>query len=302
MAGALRPVVLLMLLASVLFVVDGVLDGVYPGGPAWFTGKFRNLAEISYVFAILNTLVAYLVARGSERSLMARIGLSAFFLVERPLTAFLLGPPDKDLPAVIVHIATAVVELVILVSAVRVWRLGHSIGDDEMASLFGLQGPSPMPVPASDQDDPAPRQGAPGLPKRTAWLLGIITILLAAVLVADGVVSGFVPGFASGGREWGLSGDASGWLVYLFAIVVLTVAARAVHGGTLALRLLLATALLFVIERAFSPFALRIVDPIALVLHELGAFVALALALACASAIRAQRANPQDGVASLEAA
>jgi len=304
MAGALRPVVLLMLLASVLFVVDGVLDGVYPGGPAWFTGKFQNLAEISYVFAILNTLVAYLVARGSERSLMARIGLSAFFLVERPLTAFVLGP--KDLPAVVVHVATAVVELVILVAAVRVWRLGHSVGEDEMTSLFGLQSSTPMPVPADDQDDPTPRRGAPGLPKRTAWILGGISIVLAAVLVADGVVSGFapgsIPGFVSGGREWGLSGDASGWLVYLFAIVVLTVAARAVHGGTLALRLLLATALLFVIERAFSPFALRVVDPLALVLHELAAFVALALALACAQAIRGQHSNPQDGVASLEAA
>src|SRR6266581_2746395 len=217
MAGALRPVVLLMLLASVFFVLDGILDGVYPGGPAWFTGKYQNLAEIAYVFAILNTAVAYLVARGSERSLMARIGLSAFFLIERPLTAFILGP--KELAAVVVHLATALVELV---------------------------------------------------------------ILLSAVLVADGLVSGFAPG----GREWGLSGDASGWLVYLFAVVVLTVAARAVHGGTLALRLLLATALLFVIERAFSPFALRVVDPLALVLHELAAFVALALALACASAIR----------------
>lgn len=294
MAGALRPVVLLMLLASVLFVVDGILDGVYPGGPAWFTGKYQNLAEISYIFAILNTLVAYLVARGSERSLMARIGLSAFFLVERPLTAFVLGP--KDLPAVVVHVATAVVELVILVSAVRVWRLGHSVGDDEMSSLFGLQSSTTLPVPESDQDDPAPRPA--GLPQRTAWMLGGIAILLAAVLVADGVVSGFMPG----GREWGLSGEASGWLVYLFAIVVLTVAARAVHGGTLPLRLLLATALLFVIERAFSPFALRVVDPIALVLHELAAFAALALALACASAIRAQRANPQDRMASLEAA
>lgn len=296
MAGALRPVVLLMLVASILFVVDGVLDGVYPGGPAWFTGKYQNLAEIAYVFAILNTLVAYLVARGSERSLVARIGLSAFFLVERPLTAFVLGP--KELPAVIVHVATAVVELVILVSAVRVWRLGHSIGEAEMSSLFGLQSSSPMPVPADDEDEPSPRQGSPGLPQKTAWLLGIITILLAVVLVADGVVSGFVPG----GRDWGLSGDASGWLVYLFAIVVLTVAARAVHGGTLALRLLLATALLFVIERAFSPFALRVVDPIALVLHELAAFVALALALACASAIRGRRANAEGSVASLEAA
>jgi hypothetical protein len=296
MAGALRPVVLLMLVASVLFVVDGILDGVYPGGPAWFTGRYQNLAEIAYIFAILNTLVAYLVARGSERSLIARIGLSAFFVVERPLTAFILGP--KELPAVIVHLATAVVELVILVTAVRVWRLGHSIGEAEMSSLFGLQSSSPMPVPADDQDEPSPRQSSPGLPQKTAWMLGIITLVLAVVLVADGIVSGFVPG----GRDWGLSGDASGWLVYLFAVVVLTVAARAVHGGTLALRLLLATALLFVIERAFSPFALRVVDPIALVLHELAAFVALALALACASAIRGRRANSEGSVASLEAA
>lgn len=296
MAGALRPVVLLMLLASVLFVVDGILDGVYPGGPAWFTGKYQNLAEIAYIFAILNTAVAYFVARGSERSLVARIGLSAFFLIERPLTAFILGP--KEPPAVIVHLATAVVELVILVAAVRVWRLGHSVGDAEMDSLFGLQSSSPMHIPESDQDEPAPRPTSPGLPQKTAWLIGIITILLAVVLVADGIVSGFVPG----GREWGFSGDASGWLVYLFAIVVLTVAARAVHGGKLALRLLLATALLFVIERAFSPFALRIVDPVALALHELAAFVALALALACASAIRGGRGNDDSSVASLEAA
>ena len=74
------------------------------------------------------------------------------------------------------------------------------------------------------------------------------------------------------------------------------------HGGTLALRLLLATALLFVIERAFSPFALRVVDPIALVLHELAAFVALALALASASAIRGRRASSDNSAASLEAA
>jgi len=81
-----------MLVASVLFVVDGIFDGVYPGGPAWFTGKYDNLAEIAYVFAIVNTLVAYFVARGSERSLIARMSLSVFFLIERPLTAFVLGP------------------------------------------------------------------------------------------------------------------------------------------------------------------------------------------------------------------
>lgn len=294
MAGALRPVVLLMLVASLLFIVDGVLDGVYPGGPAWFTGKYQNLAELSYIFAIVNTLVAYFVARGSERSLMARIGLSAFFLFERPLTAFLLGP--KEPPAVVVHLATAVVELVILVSAVRVWRLGHSFAEAEL-DLFGLRSSSPIPVPDSDRDDQS-ASSAPGLPQRTAQILGGITLLLAVVLVADGIVSGFVPG----GREWGLSGDASGWLVYLFAIVVLTVAARAIHGGVLALRLLLATALLFAVERAFSPFAMRVVDPLALVLHVLAAFLALALAIACAHTIRNRRANPPGSVESLEAA
>lgn len=295
MAAALRPVVLLMLVASVLFVIDGVLDGVYPGGPAWFTGKYQNLAEIAYLFAIVNTLVAYFVARGSEQSLLARIGLSAFFLVERPLTAFVLGP--KELPAVIVHLATAVVELVILVSAVRVWRLGHSVGEAEL-DLFGLRSSSPMPVPESDQDDPAPRAAAPSLPKRMEWLLGGIAIALAVVLVAGGLASGFTPG----GREWGFSGEGSGWLAYLFAVVVLTVAARAVHGGILALRLLLATALLLLVERAFSPFALRVVDPLALALHGLGALIALALAVACAYTIRTQRAAARSGLASLEAA
>ena len=60
-AGALRPVVVLMLLASVLFVAAGVLDGVYPGGDAW---DLSNIAAVSYLFAVINTVVAILVARG----------------------------------------------------------------------------------------------------------------------------------------------------------------------------------------------------------------------------------------------
>jgi hypothetical protein len=122
-------------------------------------------------------------------------------------------------------------------------------------------------------------------------------LLLAAVLVADGAVSDFLPG----GREWGVSGESSGWLVYLFAVVVLTVATRAVKGGRLALRLLAITALIFFIERAFSPFALRVVDPVALGLHGLAAFVALAVALSAASAIRGSRSRSERDVA-LEAA
>ena len=127
-----------MLFASVLFVVDGVFDGVYPGGPAWFTGKYENLAEIAYVFAIINTAVAIMVARGSERSLQSRIGLSVFFLVERPITAFALGP--KPIESVVTHFATAGVELLILVTALRVWRLGNAVTDvDTLRTLAGYR-------------------------------------------------------------------------------------------------------------------------------------------------------------------
>lgn len=293
MAGAVRPVVLLMLLASLLFVVDGVLDGVYPGGGAWFTGKYENLAEVAYVFALLNTLVAVLVARGSERSLVARIGLSAFFLLERPITAFALGP--KPAASVAVHFGTALVELVILGSALRIWRLGRSVPSDDLDTLFALE--TPPPAPASEREEIAPPP-PPVLSARSSWLLGVLTLLLAGVFVADGMQAGFVPG----GRGWGVTGEASGWLVYLFAVVALVVSARAVHGGRLALRLLFSTALIFFIERAFSPLALKVVDPIALALHGLAAILALALALATAAAIRASRARSDGGVATLEAA
>lgn len=298
MAGALRPVVILMLLASVLFVAAGVLDGAYPGGAASNLG----LASISYVFAIVNTIVAYLVARGSERSLALRMGLSLFFVVERPASAFLTG--DKSAASVGVHLATAVVELVILVWALRVWRLGHSMETGEMDKLLSFDAPVPMATVEREEpqrtsrtvDAPSTAQGT--LPLRTAWLIGFTTLLLAAVLVADGLVSGFV----ADGREWGVSGESSGWLVYLFAAVLLTVATRAVKGGLLALRLLTITALIFFMERAFSPFALRVIDPVVLGLHGLAAFVALAVALSAASAIRGSRARAEGDVPSLEAA
>ena len=294
MAGALRPVVLLMLVASVLFVAAGVLDGAYPGGPAW---SISDLAVASYAYAILNTIVAVLVARGSERSLALRMGLSLFFVVERPLSAFLVS--EKSAASIAIHLATAVVELIVLATAIRVWRLAHSVGSGEqLDTLFALDGSSPMPAAPAEREEPAPTPAAGALPARTAWLIAIATLLLAAVLVADGLVSGFTPG----GREWGLSGESSGWLVYLFAVVALTVATRAVHGGKVALRLLTVTALIFFIERAFSPFALRVLDPMALALHGLAAFVALAVALASASAIRNSRSRASGDVASLEAA
>ena len=292
-AGALRPVVVLMLLASVLFVAAGVLDGVYPGGDAW---DLSNIAAVSYLFAVINTVVAILVARGSERSLALRIGLSLFFVFERPASALLFA---KSTPSMAVHFSTALVELIILVSAFRVWRLGHSMESGDMDKLLAIdENAAPVAAPASEREETSLSAEGGAISPRSALLIGITTLLLAAVLVADGLVSGFLPG----GREWGLTGDSSEWLVYLFAVVALTIAMRAVHGGKIPLRLLTATALIFFVERAFSPFVLHVLDPVALGLHEVAAFVALAVALSSASALRASRARHESDVASLEAA
>jgi hypothetical protein len=292
-AGALRPVVLLMLFASVLFVVDGFLDGVYPGGPAWFTGRYDNLAEIAYVFAILNTIVAVMVARGSERSLQSRIGLSVFFLIERPVTAFALGP--KPVESIVTHFATAGVELLILVTALRVWRLGNTAPDVD--TLFALEGSTP----AATRPEPGPqarRRGAAAITSRNSWLIGGFAVALAIALVADGVYEGYVPG----GKSWTTSLDGSGWIVYVFAAVVLSVAARAVHGAKLALRALIGVALILFLERSFTPFSMREQDPVVLALHALGAFASLALALVTAAAIRGGSASSRASVSTLEAA
>jgi hypothetical protein len=284
MARAMRPVVILMLLATVLFVVDGVLDHNYANQPIF--EEYKGVGWTSFVFAVANLLMALAVARGSERTLLGRIALSAFFIVERPLTAFILGP--KPIESVVVHFATAIVELIILVGAVRVWRLGHSILPADMDAMFSLDSVGPG-APAAAESAPAPAMAEPvatTVGVRTdgsALLLGVLTLLLAAIFVADGAVAGFIPG----GRDWGLSADSSGWLVYLFAVAILAVATLAVHGGSLALRLLFALALIFFVERAFSPFALKGVGPVQLGLHGIGAFISLALALATAGAIRA---------------
>jgi hypothetical protein len=282
-----------MLLASVLFVVDGVLDGVYPGGPAWFTGKYNNLAEVAYVFAILNTVVAIMVARGSERSLQSRIGLSVFFLIERPVTAFALGP--KPVESVVTHLATAGVELLILVTALRVWRLGNAAPDVD--ALFSLEGSSPTSA-KPEQDVGAARGRTSTVASRNAWLIGGVTLALALALVADGLYEGYVPG----GKAWTTSSDGSGWIVYVFAVVALAVAARAVHGTKIALRALIGIALVLFIERSFTPFSMREQDPIVLALHAVGAFVSLAVALVTASVIRGGPAPHRASVRKLEAA
>ncbi len=286
MARAMRPVVVLMLLATVLFVVDGILDHNYSNQSIF--DEYKGVGWTSFVFAIANLLMTIAVARGSERTLLGRIALSAFFIVERPLTAFVLGP--KPVTSIAVHFLTAVVELVILLGALRVWRLGHSLVPADMDAMFSLDPnaaaavPAPVAVePKAEKAAKAPKPARAAGSGASAWVLGILTLLLAAILVADGASAGFIPG----GKEWGTSGESSGWLVYLFAVTILVVATRAVHGGKVALRLLLVLALIFFVERAFSPFALKVIEPVQLGLHGLAAFIALALAIATASTIRA---------------
>ena len=136
MARAMRPVVVLMLLATVLFIADGILDHNVAG-----TGGFddhKGVGWTSYLFAFANLLMTIAVARGSERTLLGRIALSMFFIVERPVTAFVLGPTPIE--AIAVHLATAVVELIILVGAIRVWRLGHSLVPAPPARITGRIG------------------------------------------------------------------------------------------------------------------------------------------------------------------
>src|SRR5204862_8006567 len=127
--------------------------------------------------------------------------------------------------AVAVHLATAVIEVIILVGAIRVWRLGHSVVPAEMEAMLALDSASPRPDPTLPTPVPAvPVAAAPAVEGLgAAWLLGLLTLLLAAILVADGARAGYIPGC----KEWGMTLDSSGWLVYLFAVVILTVATRA---------------------------------------------------------------------------
>jgi hypothetical protein len=133
---------------------------------------------------------------------------------------------------------------------------------------------------------------------RNAWLIGGVALALALGLVADGIYEGYVPS----GTSWTTSADGSGWIVYVFAAVVLSGAARAVHGAKLAVRALIGIALILFIERSFTPFSMRDPDPIVLALHALGAFASLALALVTAGGIRGGPASHQAIMPTREAA
>jgi hypothetical protein len=123
MALALRPAVLLMALASALFFVAGALDGIYPGGPAWSFDAYGGLGWTSYAFGLVNAAVALQIARGSERMLVSRVGIAFVFVIERAVSAFL--PTPKGDASIAVHLITAGLEALILLTTFRVWRMGR---------------------------------------------------------------------------------------------------------------------------------------------------------------------------------
>lgn len=134
MAVALRPAVLLIVLASLLFFAAGILDTAQ--------GTIDASAVESWVFGAVNLIVAILIARGNERILALRIGLAAFFMVERPVTAVAFGA--KPIEGIALHMAAAILEAVILISTLRIWRLGHSVSRADLAMLSLPGAPAPL--------------------------------------------------------------------------------------------------------------------------------------------------------------
>ena len=191
MAVALRPAVLLIVVASVLFFAAGWLDTA--------AGATDPSTIASWVFGAVNLLVAVFIARGNERILALRIGLAAFFMVERPVTAIAFGP--KPIESIVFHMATALLEAVILFSTLRIWRLGHSVGQAELAFLSLPSSPLaataglPANLPDTPLAGPIPSVAAPRArpkkekrlgplgPRRTRRVL-LLTLMLALLTLA----------------------------------------------------------------------------------------------------------------------
>ncbi len=295
MAGALAPVVWLMILASLLFGAAGVLDGIYPGGPNFSLQAYGGVGWTSYVLGLVNLFVAVFIARGSERSLVVRIGLAALFVVERTTTAFF--PVQKSTPSIGVHLTTAVIEAVILNATWRVWRLGRTATAVDMASLAlataggpaAVAAPAPAVGSATDPPPSRPRgsmalRTAPRIPPGATRAIALLAFILAGSFVADALLLGIVPGVTG-------EVSAADWLVYLYAVIVLVVAAVAVGGRRLPLRLLLVVSVILFLERAFTPFLPvgQAQGTTSLALHVLSAVIALLLAAVCAAALRSTR-------------
>src|ERR671925_282314 len=127
-----------MALAAVLFFVAGVLNGVYPGGSGW--EAHGGYAWLTYVFGLLNLAVAVWIWRGSERGLATRIVLGAVFLAI--VAALALAQPTTA--SLVLYVITGIIELVILLNAIRVWQTAREVGSSAIDRLLALDTPLPV--------------------------------------------------------------------------------------------------------------------------------------------------------------
>ena len=270
-----------MTLAAVLFFLAGVLNDVYPGGAGW--EAHGGYGWLTYLFGLLNLGVAIWIWRGSERGLVTRIVLGAVFLAI--VAALALAQPTT--PSLVLYVVTGVIELVILLNAIRVWQAAREAESDEVDRLLSLDAPlaiaqrphpsllaEPEAAPARPHDEP--------LSAVLTWIVGVLPLALAIVLVGTAALAGYVPG----GLDWSFSPRHAGWLAYLLALVELVVAVRAVHGSRLAIRLLFAMSLVIAFERAYAPLTFGGSDGVDVALHAAAAALAFLTALAAVAALR----------------
>ncbi|OLC55957.1 MAG: hypothetical protein AUH85_07855 [Chloroflexi bacterium 13_1_40CM_4_68_4] len=269
-----------MALAAVLFFVAGVLNGVYPGGSG--SQAHGGYGWLTYVFGLLNLVVALWIWRGSERGLVTRIVLGAVFLAI--VAALALAQPSTA--SLVLYVITGIIELVILLNAIRVWQSAREAESADVDKLLSLDSRLPLslaPYPslvAPAAGDAGPARDSEPLSALLTWILGLLPLALALVLVGDAISSGYIPG----GIEWTFAPPNAGWLAYVLALVELVVAVRAVHGSILALRLLLAMSLIVVLERVYTEIGGT--ASVELALHAVAALLALATALAAVVALR----------------
>lgn len=121
MAPTIRPVIFWMVLSAVLFFAGGVVDGVYPGGANWSLEPGNGAPWIAYAFAIVELLLAALIIRGSDLAFFLAFGVATFFILERPITPLMV--PYTTPVGYAVHLVTAVVQVLTMFSALRVFRL-----------------------------------------------------------------------------------------------------------------------------------------------------------------------------------
>lgn len=121
MAPTIRPVAFWMILSALLFFAGGVADEVFPGGRNWPPSPGSGAPWIAYAFGWMELALAGLIIRGRDWAFFAAIGVSAFFILERPLGPLMVTYTSVE--GYLVHFLTAVAQVFTMFALLRVFRL-----------------------------------------------------------------------------------------------------------------------------------------------------------------------------------